>query len=207
MKLSASAKRHFALAARASDRSDVDGNSAINYREVMRVKLMGLRDKRLWLPLILGAIAALVALVFVVSGFVGGRDYTGVPVADLPLEEQIKVARSVKLSAIVNWGEGGNLYCREVAEAFLLGHPYPEHLDETYGEFKLFSPWGRSRGAIAFLSQHTLENTNTLGQQAALKAYVRVISLYTNSGIYQIILGLDRRGRILYASNNFQPSP
>ena len=168
---------------------------------------MGLRDKRLWLPLILGAIATLVALVFVVSVFVGGRDYTGVPVADLPLNEQIKIARCVRLSSIVNWGEGGNLYCREVAEAFLLGHPYPDHLDETYGKFKLISPWERSRGAIAFLSQDTLEDTNTLGRHAALKAYVRVISLYTNSGIYQIILSVDRSGRILSASDNFQPSP
>ena len=167
---------------------------------------MGLRDKRLWLPLILGAIAALVALVFVVSGFVGGRDYTGVPVADLPLEEQIRIARCVRLSSIVNWGEGGNLYCRQVVGAFLLDYPYPDFLDKKYGRFELFSPWERERDAIAFLVQSAAQHHHRDGlPRPQNMAYGRTIQIYTADGIYSIHLALDNRGRILHSGSTFAP--
>jgi len=64
----------------------VDGSSAINCREVIVVRLPNAKGKQLWLSLLFGAIATLVAPVAVASGFVGVRDYTGVPVADLPIE-------------------------------------------------------------------------------------------------------------------------
>ncbi|MDP3058517.1 MAG: hypothetical protein Q8N36_03570 [bacterium] len=133
------------------------------------------------------------------------KDYTGLAVADLPLEEQIKVARSIKLSAVVNWGEGGNLYSREVAEAFLLGYPYPDFLEGTYGKYELISPWEKSRNAMAFLTQYPINSSSITPPIPG--AYLREIWLYTNSGVYQIALYLDKDGAILRSSNNFQPAP
>lgn len=146
------------------------------------------------------------ALVVIAVKITSAKDYTGVAVSPLPVDEQVRVARSVRLSAVVNWGEGGPMYPREVVEAFLLGHPYPDFLDAKYGKPELC---GRSkeRNEIAFLRQSTIDHERTrifyhyiIPPEAV---YQRTINIYTRSGIYTIGLYVDRRGRIIRSWSNF----
>ena len=164
---------------------------------------MGKRRRILW---VLATAVVLTALVSIVVRITSARDYTGVAVDNLPVEEQIKVARSVSLSAVVNWGEGGNMYSREVAEAFLLGHPYPDYLDARYGKPELF---GRSkeRNEIAFLVQTTIDHDRDSASGIPVSqdvVYQRMIEIYTGSGIYTIVLNVDQRGRILDSWSSFR---
>ena len=120
------------------------------------------------------------------------KDYTGVAVSDLPVEEQLKIVRCVELSSIVNWGEGGPGHNREVAQAFLLDYPHPAfltQLEEEFGKREPHSPGEEKNNAVAFLVQHTKEKTR---QALDLNnAYWREIWFYTGSDTIQIHLVLD----------------
>lgn len=159
-----------------------------------------------------GAVAALTislvivaaAAVLVLAGW--SKDYSGLFVADLPLDEQIKVARCVRLSSVVNWGEGGSIYCRQVVEAFLLDYPFPDFLDEKYGSFDPVSPRDRERGAIAFLIHTSFSGSNAYSfPKMETMAYGRRAHIYTGTGIYQIELLLDRHGNVLRSGSTFAP--
>ena len=120
------------------------------------------------------------------------KDYTDVAVSGLPVEEQIKIVRCVKLSSIVNWGEGGPMYSKEVAQAFMLDYPHPDflaQLEEEFGKREQHSPGEAKNNAVAFLVQHTEEETR---QALALNdVYWREIWFYTDSDTIQIHLVLD----------------
>lgn len=105
------------------------------------------------------------------------KDYTGVAVSGLPIEEQIKIARCVELSSIVNWGEGGPMYRKEVAQAFMLDYPHPDFLTQLEEEFGRYEP---QFPAIAFLAQHVEDSY-----------YWREIWFYTGSDTIQIHLVID----------------
>jgi hypothetical protein len=159
-----------------------------------------------------GAVAALtISLIIVAAAAVlvmpgCSKDYSGVFVADLPLSEQVKVARCVRLSSVVNWGEGGSIYCRQVVEAFLLDYPFPDFLDEKYGSFDPVSPRDRERGAIAFLIHTSFSGSGPYGvPRMENVAYGRRAHIYTGTGIYQIELLLDRHGNILRSASTFAP--
>jgi hypothetical protein len=168
------------------------------------------RTKRLWSVI---AIFAVSLCVVVLSLFVSpGRthqipettetekDYTGVFVSKLPLDEQLKVARCVELSAVVNWGEGGPGQSIEVAEAFLMGYPYSgylAYLEEKYGKYRPVSPGERERNAVAFLTQHKVDEPRALG------LYRREIWFYTASGTFQINILLDEQGAVRESSVSF----
>ena len=157
------------------------------------------RTKKLWLVAVFTVLVSGIALSSL--GLSGGttqmsaeseKDYTGVPVSSLPLDEQIKVARSVELSAVVNWGEGGPMYREEVAEAFLLGYPFLDYLEKKYGkgnyEYIFSSPETRAKREVAFLTQ--------VGNR-------REIWFSTRSGTYQVNLQLENNGTILASSISF----
>lgn len=114
------------------------------------------------------------------------KDYTGVFVAELPLDEQIKIARCVKLSSIVGWGEGGLLYGREVAEAFLHGH-FPSDFDK-YPPFPLFSSLEKRNKAVSFLHQRTMP--------CGLE-YRRYADIYVDGAAWGIQLVFDLEGNLL----------
>lgn len=118
------------------------------------------------------------------------KDYTDVAVSGLPVEEQIKIVRCVKLSSIVNWGEGGPMYSKEVAQAFMLDYPQPDflaQLEEEFGRYEHAS--GPSEDQVAFLTQHTADETQLL--LSLDNAYWREIWFYTDSDTIQIHLVLD----------------
>lgn len=121
------------------------------------------------------------------------RDYRGVFVGGLPLDEQIKVARCVRLSAQAYWGEctlGG--YSLAVAEAFLLGLPLPRFEDAAY------------------VGAHPAG----LFHSSGACGYLRIVTLNTELGYYVISLNLSREGvpwgagsvfRGAWATNPFDP--
>lgn len=114
--------------------------------------------------------------------------YKGVNVSELSVEEQIKIARCVERSSVVNWGEGGPAHVREVAEAFLLGYPYPgfiAYLEEKHG---VYHCPGWPQGAepkIAFLTQRGTE--------------ARTAWIYLASDVaYQIAFQIIQEGDVWY---------
>ena len=131
------------------------------------------------------------------------KDYTGVPVSSLPLDEQIKVARSVELSAVVNWGEGGPIYSIEVAETFLLGLPFLDYIKEKYGEIEP-SPFS-SLDEIASLYHNKIpehERHNKLKFPIPV-SYQREVWFYLKSGTYQVNICTDEAGTILGSSLSY----
>ncbi|MDP3058243.1 MAG: hypothetical protein Q8N36_02160 [bacterium] len=158
--------------------------------------------------IIVVATVVLSSIAIVALNLSAEKDYTGLAVADLPLEEQIKVARSVSLSAVVNWGAGGLLYCQEVAEAFLLSCPYPEFLEQVYGKYELFIPGEKYKNSMAFLSQSITDHKRhgALGLSYLPKSfYTRELFLYTKSGVYKIQMLLNKDGVIVDVRHSFQP--
>lgn len=159
-----------------------------------------------------GAVAALTISLIIVAA-VGvlvlagwSKDYSGLFVADLPLSEQVKVARCVRLSSVVNWGEGGATYCRRVAAAFLLDYPFPDFLDEKYGRYVPGTPWEEERAAIAFLTQNAVDpSTSHDASMPRDVLYVRYAGLFTRSSRYSIYLLLNGRGNIVRSWSNFLP--
>ncbi|MBS3937568.1 MAG: hypothetical protein KGZ50_03190 [Peptococcaceae bacterium] len=119
------------------------------------------------------------------------KDYTGVAVKGLPLDEQIKIAGCVKLSSIVNWGEGGMMYGREVTEAFLFGvEPYG-HFPWNYDDFpppKRYSPWEKRNEVIAFLHQRFYPCENK---------HIREASIYAEGAVWGIRLVFDREFNLI----------
>ena len=162
-----------------------------------------MRTKRFY-AVVIAALVIISALIWLSGcttqaseGTAAEKDYTGVFVGELSKDEQIKIARSPQLSAQVNWGEGGPLYSREVAEAFLLDYPFPGYLEEKHGKYEPSSPWEKERNAIAFLSQSPINDASVPG------SYLREIWLYTGSGAYQVFLYVDADGTILESSTSF----
>jgi len=134
------------------------------------------------------AVALFLLLLFTLPGCAGQvpeipveteKDYTGVFVGDLPLDEQIKIAGCLELSAVAYWGEGGPIYSKEVAEAFLLGFPFLDYLEEKHGEIEP-DPF-YSLDEMAFLTQ---------------SGSYRDILFYTKTGAYQVTLRIDEAGAI-----------
>jgi hypothetical protein len=92
------------------------------------------RTKKLWLA----AVFLVLISVFVLPRFILGegtihateearaeREYANEPLKSLPLyvQEEIRVAKCLKLSSQFRWGEGNPSFSLEVAESFLLGYP------------------------------------------------------------------------------------
>lgn len=122
------------------------------------------------------------------------KDYTGAAVADLPKNEQIIIASSVELSAIVNWGEGGPMYDLDVAEAFMLGLELPRFED---GKYTPQSPGEKDRNASVFLSQ--VPHTNPPAK------WQRYINMHVDiGGVYDIFLDLDETGKVLNSWSYFR---
>jgi len=150
------------------------------------------------------ALSAMVLFLLILSGCTARppeaarteKDYTGVSVSSLPLDEQIKIASSVELSAVVNWGEGGPTYSREVVEAFLLGYPRPDYLgylEDKHGKYEPVSPGERANNAMAFLSQST-DASGIISREAWI---------YVASGCFQIGLHIDKAGDVYESSISF----
>ena len=185
----------------------MDGNEANDHKEVTIMGFTVTRTKKLWLAAVFTVLVS--GIVTSSLGLSGGttqmsaeseRDYTGVFVSKLPLDEQLKVARCVELSAVVNWGEGGPGQSIEVAEAFLMGYPYSgylAYLEEKYGKYRPVSPGERERNAVAFLTQHKVDEPRALG------LYRREIWFYTASGTFQINILLDEQGAVRESSVSF----
>ena len=133
------------------------------------------------------------------------KDYTGVVVADLPLDEQIKIARCVKLSSVVNWGEGAPMYSKEVAEAFLLGR-YPEGCFpadfEEHPPFIPRTPSEKRYNLMSFLYQVTHPGNQIYDQWSGL-VYDRWAELYTEELTWYVRVILDPEGNVLHTDHFF----